>query len=108
MKISKGALGVSKGAKKAIVSSVVVKDDEDISSVPSIPTTSLSANPNPIKALDLLEDVLNGKDLSKEELVIWHLFLARSQSTAQDRREALAFSAILGKVSPPHDCSHLL
>ena len=106
---SKGALAASKGALKtskgALVSSKgaikVSKDDVDISFVPALSPPALSANPNPIQALDLLEDVLNGKDLSKEELVIWHLYLARSQSTAQERRDALAFSASLGKVPPP-------
>ena len=100
LKTSKGALVSSKGAIK------VSKDDVDISFDPSLSPSALSANPNPIQALDLLEDVLNGKDLSKEELVIWHLYLARSQSTAQERRDALAFSDSLGIV-PPKAISYL-
>jgi hypothetical protein len=65
-----------------------------------IPPKEHCSRPNPIQALDLLEDVLNGKDLSKEELVVWHLYLARSQHTARDRQEALSFSASLGKIPP--------
>ena len=74
---------------------------------PNLPTKDNSvvyidtSRPNPTQALDLLEDLLNGRDLSKEELVVWHLYLARSQSTAQERKEALAFSASIGKVPPP-------
>ena len=123
---SKGALLTSKGAlkpsnrnKKRLQATLAVTKNDTIlpfvSEFPNIPysiklppveplhflpSQDHNSRPNPIQALDLLEDVLNGKDLSKEELVVWHLYLARSQHTARDRQDALAFSASLGKIPP--------